>query len=363
MNKIIIFDTNILTEKRLLKNIKLLIDQHKNRGDIYITETVLDEFTNFNYNLMKTEVVDTLSTYNFMYKLLDIEYDLKKIHSKEYLEDIKSIIKDLFEDNIISLGTIKLEEVYGRAIKKIPPFDSSRPSDNGFKDTLIWLSILNYDYTNYSEIFFITKDKIFKKHEMFFQKEFDKKHNKPIFIFDDLPIENVKDSNEQIESSTFQKSTEDYSESILEDYNKINDFRSELEEVINEIIYIPVVNYDYYEHSELRFVIHEHINIENLESFRMHLVSLVKDNILSHKIKVFDFLSPYCDIENILKNYDIELDSVVRLLKIISEFQKVLPKYTNALLLAINNKINTETYQLDITNIDSINIPDEDLPF
>lgn len=363
MNTIIVLDTNILREIRLLKDIKIFIDKHTKIGDIYITETVLDELTNSSHNLMEKEVIETLSKYSFMYKLLEIEYDMKKIHSKEYFQEIKTIIKDLFEDNIISLGTINLNEVYERAIKKIPPFDNTKPSDSGFKDTLIWLSILNYDFKNYSEILFITKDKIFKKNEKFFQKEFEKKHDKLIYILDELPSKNIDDPNKQIKLSEDKKNAEDYQETILNDYHKIYAFKNDLEEILNEIVYITKLNYDYYEYDELRFIIHQHINITDLESFKTHLISLVEDNGLSPDLKVLDFLSPYCDTENISENYNIKVNSVFKLLEIISRFQKVLPRYTNTLLSAINNKINTETYQLDTSNIEAIDISDDSLPF
>lgn len=374
MRKLIIFDTNILVKRRLLKDIKVLIDQHKKIGDVYITETVLDEFTNFNYQIMKTEVVDGLVKYPFMYEILDINYDIENIHSKKTSREIKHTIKKLFEDKIIGLNTIELEEVYGRAIRKIPPFDSSKKSDKGFKDTLIWLSIINYDYTNYSEVFFITNDSVFKKYEDNFQEEFTKKHNKSIFIYSDLLSENINESDKKIEKnevSEIEKNIDIHSEEILEDYLKTNDFRSNLEHVLDEIILITVREYDAfdnsYDHTEYRFHIQRYINIDDLELFRLHLNKLVKDNILSYKIRASLFLEPYSKTEDITEKHHIEIESIVKLSKIISEFQKALPNYTSAFLSVINDRINTETYLVDIpidtSHLVPFDISDDDLPF
>nr|WP_192988492.1 PIN domain-containing protein [Carnobacterium mobile] len=366
MNKIIIFDTNILIKKRLLKNVKLLIDQQKKIGDVYITETVLDEFTNFNHSIMKTEVVDTLNNYSFMYNLLDVHYDIQKINSIGTSKDIKHTIKKLFEDNIIGLDTIKLDDVYRRAITKVPPFNASKSSDKGFKDTIIWLSILNYDYSNYSEVIFITDDNIFSQYKDELQKEFSEKHNKSISIFKDPLSENVvtpEKTSEKTKISEDNRMTESYSESVLEDYHKINDFRNDLDQVLNDIIYFISINYDYSQDYELRFIIHKYINIEDLELFRIHLTTLVSNNILSQKISVMDFLKPYSNRENVTEYQSIEIDSVFKLLEIISEFQKILPKYTNAFLSVINDRINNETYRLDVPSGNPIEISDDDLPF
>lgn len=366
MNKIIIFDTNILIKKRLLKDVKLLIDQHKKIGSVYITETVLDEFTNFNHSIMKKEVVNTLDNYSFMYDLLGVQYDIKKINSIGTFKGIRHTIKKLFEDNIIALGTIKLEDVYRRALTKVPPFNPSKPSDNGFKDTVIWLSILNYDYTNYSEVIFITNDNIFKQYEDEFQKEFSGKHNKSISIFKDPLSENVATpdkTSEKTKNSEDNKMIENYSESILEDYHKVNDFRNDLEQVLNDIIYFTNTNYGYSDDFEPRFIIHEYINIEDLEAFKIHLNTLISNNILSQKISAVDFLKPYSNIENVIEYQSIEIDSVFKLLEIVSEFQKQLPKYTNAFLSVINDRINNETYQLPVPTIDPFDISDDDLPF
>lgn len=363
MSKIIILDTNILIQKKELKYVKALIEQYKKMGDVYITETVLDEFTNYNYKIMETELIVTLEKYPFMYKLLDIDYNIENIHSKKPFIELKYIIRKLFDDKIISMDTVELQKVYRRAIRKIAPFDSSKNSDKGFKDTLIWLSILDYDYTNYSEVFFITEDNVFKNHENFFKEEFDEKHNKPISVYKALLSENVSEVEKKLEESEASKLEKDIdinSEEILEDYHKINDFRNDLEQALNEIIFFTEREYD---HIECRFNIQKYVDIINLEIFRIHLNKLVKENMFSVTISASVFLAPYIDKDDIKEIQQIEIKSIVKLSRIIGDFQKILPKYTSAFLSEINHRINIETYLTSLYPNNPFEISDDDLPF
>jgi hypothetical protein len=73
------------------------------------------------------------------------------------------------------------KEVMQRAIEKQPPFkQSNKSSDIGFKDVIIWESILNYSsLSNYEKLIFISGDGIF---DVQCKDEFRARVNKDIFI-------------------------------------------------------------------------------------------------------------------------------------------------------------------------------------
>jgi hypothetical protein len=71
--------------------------------------------------------------------------------------------------NIIDFSDDKLSEIFKniikRAIDKNPPFkQKGNSSDSGFKDVLIWESILNYDaIDNYNKVILVSNDSGFNE--------------------------------------------------------------------------------------------------------------------------------------------------------------------------------------------------------
>lgn len=84
--------------------------------------------------------------------------------------------KKLLGDKIIisnqNIETFKL--ILDRVFKKLPPFNKAdNASDKGFKDTMLWLSVLDFFKTNDNKnIIFVTNDKIFLNNEDSLCKEF-----------------------------------------------------------------------------------------------------------------------------------------------------------------------------------------------
>lgn len=86
----------------------------------------------------------------------------------------------LVANNISILGypqPIKLHSIIQRALDKRPPFEGkAKQSDKGFKDVVLWESLLEYPYENQriGKVFLITNDSIFQAEGI--QKEFKEIH-------------------------------------------------------------------------------------------------------------------------------------------------------------------------------------------
>jgi hypothetical protein len=145
---IIFLDTNIFFNNWHLKNanFKFLFNYASNTNStILISEIVCDEVDN--KVIQETNsLLDTIkSNFEKYRKILDedITIDLE-IGSKDY--SFKKIITKL-SDFVVFYDYTEVDNslLVKRAIKKIKPFQDQ---DKGFRDTLIWLSFIDYIKTN-----------------------------------------------------------------------------------------------------------------------------------------------------------------------------------------------------------------------
>lgn len=120
---------------------------------------------------------------------------------------------------------------------------------------------------------------------------------------------------------------------------------------------------------ESRFDINKSINISDYDSFKKHLNTLIKENIISDRISASIFLQPYLSEDNIREYNKINVGALAELLKLMTEFEKELPNYKDAFLSKINSRIdeianiNEMEYFMKTNYSTNIIIDDEDLPF
>lgn len=191
-----ITDTNILKkndeglnkEERFLDNIDFFVEYieslektSSNKELIYFMPTIIIEEL---YH-------QKLSTFNTRYKVLkerydDIKYGLngefpKCVIEKVLLEEKEKYINN---DKIVMLDLPYNESIFKElivdALRKNPPFDKSMEkgkADAGFKDALIWKSIIhNKVIDDCEKMYFFSGDKIFSENEESLINEFKEHH-------------------------------------------------------------------------------------------------------------------------------------------------------------------------------------------
>ena len=182
----LIFDTNVLFQKYDKKadfttfsfnsTFKNVIDM-VNQLDIYEQVTiVIPEVT---WNEMKKQIVDAhqkkVDEYkSYITKWILPEFSISEIKIDDYIEYITKEIdtyKSEIQSGINNIMVLpipsdnRFKGIVQRAFDKAPPFGGKeKNSDKGFKDVLIWESILELTYSHkYANILFYTKDKGFKE--------------------------------------------------------------------------------------------------------------------------------------------------------------------------------------------------------
>ena len=158
-----VFDTNFILEN---KNLAEVVNNIPDEYTIYVTQVSIDERISQKY-LARQKKYASLAALAKEYKgVAKIEVCTPfETANKRDREITQKGYVDLLGENIIPYNQNEslFQQVLDRVYKKTPPFLSADiASDKGFKDTLIWLSLLDYFKTNGEvEVVFVTNDKGF----------------------------------------------------------------------------------------------------------------------------------------------------------------------------------------------------------
>ena len=183
MKTAFIFDTNFILQNSKLNEV---VDNLKEDYNVYVTQVSIDERIAQQCRELKSkyeEVERCKSQYSdFAEVTVKVPYDAT---AEAYRKAVQSKYEACFGDNIIpySSDSETFECILRRANDRIPPFLSEKgASDKGFKDCLMWISIVQFFKTaKENKVVFLTDDKsAFTKNTEFLVSEFKEYTSKEI---------------------------------------------------------------------------------------------------------------------------------------------------------------------------------------
>lgn len=183
--KAFVFDTNFIIQNRNLDDVLSQLSEH---FSVYITQVSIDERIAQQCRMLRK---DFDGVEEFKNKRIShfATITFKRTYEEEceyYQKRMQTKYEERFGDRIIpfSKNGETLSAIIERANMKLPPFsDAKDASDKGFKDCLLWLSILSYFKDNgEDEVLFITDDNAFRSRIEALQEEFRKETGKTIEI-------------------------------------------------------------------------------------------------------------------------------------------------------------------------------------
>jgi len=349
--KVIVVYTNFIVE--LKDNFQKTIEKLSENHDVFVTEISINERISQKY-------LDMEKTYLKLYeaqkefkgyaniKIL-MPFDKKFSSTKAVTE---KAYRNFFGDRIIPFKSSEktMEQVLERVYRKIPPFSTAPgSSDKGFKDTLLWMSIIHYfeEYQSNSEVIFITSDKGFTNHESALVNEFYEKTKKKI----------------EIKTNDFYKTLlgEDISQPqpsqiitrILTD-NEKQSIRANISEVFDRICYTEKEDWNGDVYTVKTFEIFEKIDVSGAEKCFENLKSLISDHIFDEYINLSDLFFVYAP--NIEGNYSIPIDTIDKLFALFNTIKTQYNDFLAQFYMTACNKINNNYKQHQKTD-------DDDLPF
>lgn len=351
----IIVDSNYIYELSTKRLINLKDDSEK-IGNLYIPDVVLDEL-----------VQKDITSINKVNKLIDDRSIFKEIIQVKDINDglihiIRSYYSNLFNDRVIKLSSVDIDKMYERSLLKKPPFSSAKgASDKGFKDSLIWLSILEDNHTDYNQVILLTRDNGFLDNKEELQNEFLRKHDMEISFFRELPREQETEFSEVSSNITEQEKNH---HKIIEDFKELEDIREKLD----DILYRITIEREYNPYGEgfiehKRFIISEKITAIPLEELLINSYSVLKDNIMSNSIPPREFLRIFENFILSEEKEDIFTNDLNDFYELLLKVNSDLSNYSGSIVKAITDYINAKTFELDLDFNPFEEIDDEELPF
>lgn len=284
--------------------------------------------------------------------------------------DIQSNLESLFENKIIkydeSSDTFKI--IINRALEKILPFvldNTNAKSDKGFKDTIIWLSVIEY-FKNQGEnnVIFVSDDKVFVNNSVLVN-EFNSHTNKNITIKTNEEFLKMIAYEENKKSENFVLKNKDLDFEHDVEINNISDeelarLREYIEHIIYAICYIPTgYNFD----MDNTFTLTSKIDAPYVKNMLINLEKNYKNHLLENNIPITEMVGYNEIIQN---NYDIAINLYADLLSLYKDIKQDYPSLLPQFYKVVAKLINQYCYREPRNYDDNVNVDmssDEDVPF
>ena len=345
--KAFVFDTNFIIQNKELNE---ALNKLKEKFEVYISQVSIDERIAQECRDVQKNFDDAERCKIKFIHFATIEF--KKTFEEEcefYQTGMQAKYEEYFGDKIMPLKKDgeTLSTVIDRANKRIPPFSSAKDaSDKGFKDCLLWISLLNYFKNNgEKEVVFVTDDGGFKNNTDFLCEEFGRITGKSIVIKPNLYY------NELLEVEKAEPIVE--KSEPLPDFSKI---REDVEEVIDALRWD--VSEDYYgnENWYNTFVLQKETDAGYMKVVFDDLKSTIKEHIFEQSIPASSVL----DLDGrLVEDTGIPMKKVEAALRLYEDILNRYPDYMEQFYTACAAIIN-RSYQAQPITFENL---DEDLPF
>lgn len=340
--KAFIFDTNFIIENK--KHIDEVVKNLSTDFNVYVTQVSIDERIAQNCRESK-EKFDKVEECIKKYPDI-VDVTMRKTFEDEcesYQVATPKAYKKIFANNIIPYDkdAIMFSKVLDRAYKKTPPFPLNEKSDHGFKDTVLWLSLIKYFKDNgEKEIIFVTEDKGFGKHQDKLIEEFEKETNKSIKIMPNSYYEELLEAEKNEPIAKKPKTLPDFSS-----------LRDRIQKTIYDLCFIDTYDYWGNEIEESIFLISKKVDMFVVDLFFFSLEKILNDHILEKTVLTEDVFAVLDGLSPVM--YDVSIDTLERALRLYEDIKEQYPEYINQFYTAVINMFNRNYVEpKDNENID-----------
>lgn len=328
--KAFVFDTNFIIQN---KGLKKVVSSLEEKFTVYVTQISIDERIAKQCRDLREKYNNITKIRNEYRKIADIT--IVKTYEeaeREHRARVQTSYDNLFGSNIIpfSASADLFSMVLERAHWKTPPFSSAdNSSDKGFKDTLIWLSLISF-FKEHGEdsVIFISSDKGFCKNEIadILCTEFMECTGKTIEIKDNSYYRTLVDIIPIQETPTQQK---------IPDVSTLREkIRDTLESICN------IVSEDYLGRPicNRTFTLNEKVDAYYMQTFFKTLKSKIHNHIFDISVPASDIL----ELDYIVSNADVNIpiSHLEQVLALYLDIQKQYPEYVDQFYLTSASIIN-----------------------
>ena len=345
--KAFVFDTNFIIQHKKLDEV---VENLKEQFTVYITQVSIDE-------LIAQECRKLREKFE---KFKSIEEEYSNIASMELISTYEKCSEycrnttqkdyiSVFGKNIIpfSKDETTFASLIARANDKFPPFSNDpKASDKGFKDYLLWHSLLKYFRDNGEDnVVFLTDDKsAFTNHTDFLTKEFAEVTRKSIEFHQNAFYNKLLKSSEEIESET-----------TLTPLPSLETLRVEIEIFIKALCEMEYTYFNGRQSLKRTFITSQMFDKEYVKSVFDNLQNVILKHLFEQKISATEVL----DIDGRIENRrDIPIKNLENALNLYHKMLKHYAGYIDQFYEAVA-KIFNDNYFAPGSYFDD----DDDLPF
>lgn len=352
--KAFVFDTNFIIQNQ---NLDEALDKLKEQFSVYITQVSIDERIAQNCRDLKAQFDEAEKCKVKFNHFATISF--QKSYEEEcdfYQKGIQKKYEIYFGDHIIPLKKDgkTLSTVIDRCNKRLPPFLAVKDaSDKGFKDYLLWLSILAYfKDKGENKAIFVTDDKsAFGNHAEFLQKEFHEVTGKAIEIYPNAYYKELLKQPEELGTVLEEKS---------EKLPNLEDFRGDIEEAVEGLRVVAEEDYFGDLQWSQTFTTSILFDKEYTKKFFEELRADISEHIFEKSVpasELLDFDGRIADCAT-----EIPIQNLENALRVYQVVLKNYSQYNEQFFEAATKILNRNYKALPLASIDSID-DDDELPF
>ena len=343
-NKAFVFDTNFIIQNHNLNDVVKNLNE---KGFVvYITQVAIDE-------RIAQECIKQRAKYD---KLESFKKEVEGFASititepyekteKLYREGMQKKYEALFGSNIIPFDRSEknFSRILQRAYMKTPPFITSG-TDKGFKDSLMWLSIIDFFSTKgETEVVFVSNDNGFKENFEVLCDEFRNATGKNIEIKDNAYYKSILDSDVVKKEKTKPNPLPDVSQ-----------LRKRIRSVLENLCWCEVED-SWGQPEYIRtFTLTEKVDADYMEVIMNGLKNDISTYLFDEAVPAFNIFA--LDDRVINGNAKVAIADMEAANKLFEEIKEQYPEYMKQFYSTAANIFN-ENY------IEPVEINDNDLPF
>lgn len=346
--KAFVFDTNFIIQNKALDK---ALDKIKEHFTVYISQVSIDERIAQQCRNLRADFDEAERCRAKFINFATITFNSTFEEERKFYETgIQIKYKEYFGTNIIPFQRDgeTLTAVIDRANKRQPPFSAAKDaSDKGFKDCLLWISILNYFKDNgEDEVVLVSDDGGFRNNAEFLQEEFNKITGKNIVIKPNAYYNELLESEKGDATEKKPKPLPDFSS-----------LRDRIHKTIYDLCFVVTEDYWGNETEKPVFMISEKVNDFDVDLFFLVVKNLVNDHILEKTVLTKDAFSALDGVSPVMKS--ISIDCLEKALCLYDEIMGNYSEYVNQFYSAVVNMFNRNYVEPKYDVISD----DDDLPF
>ena len=346
--KAFVFDTNFIIQNKDMTKVVLSLQDD---FTVYITQVSIEE-------RIAQQCRELEDKYNRLPALENDYIRIAKISvpksyeklAEEHRLAIQSNYDKLFADHIIPFSKTSelFSEVLERAYKKIPPFSNvDNASDKGFKDSLIWLSLLSYFKENgENTVLFVSSDNGFKNNADFLCKEFKEVTGKILEIKDNSYYKSIM---EPVPTETERVA--------LEQIPDITLLREQIRDTIEALCIMETEDSWGNPDWERTFTSSEKVDSDYMQVIFNGLKNTILNHVFDQSVPAYNVLSLDDRIAN--GSVNIPIVTLERAMRLHDDIKAKYPDFINQFYSTSANIINRNYIAPSL----DVNDDDDDLPF